>query len=139
MSESFTPFLSASWREGLAKISPVLVVYIAPFHRYYTLYCVLAIAGQLPPTMSLDHVCCGIEIMTQNSSVIQRQFLNIDIYMYIPPSPMSPRRLVSDCFSNVSPRQGAGACTPENAVRHPCTCRIIVSDHTEEFISSETC
>src|SRR6266576_6502689 len=78
-----------------------------------------------------------------HSTPVSQYILSTDtviFYMYIPPSPMSPRRLVSDCFSNkVSPCQGAGARTPENSVRHSCTCRIIVSDQIEEFISSETC
>jgi len=54
----FNTFMSVKRCEawGLVDISPVLVVYISPFLPltcYYTLYYVLAIAGQLPPTMSL--------------------------------------------------------------------------------------
>ena len=60
-------------------------------------------------------------------------------YMYIPPSPMSPSRL-TDCFSDsVPPCQGAGSRTPASSARHPCTCRIIVSDHIELSIPSGAC
>src|SRR6267142_7216610 len=61
-------------------------------------------------------------------------------YMYIPPSPISPRRLISDCPSDsVPPCHGAGLRTPERSTRHPCTCRIIVSDQIELFMPSAAC
>lgn len=61
-------------------------------------------------------------------------------YMYIPPSPISPRRLNSDCFSRMAPPcQGGGARTPVSSERHPCTCRIVVSGHIEPLMSSDVC
>jgi hypothetical protein len=92
-------------------------------------------AAARPSRLKLRMIECNSTPISQIESTDTVMF-----YMYIPPSPMSPHRLVSDCFSNnVAPCQGAGARTPENSARHPCSCRIIVSDQIEEFISSETC
>src|SRR5713226_2246330 len=82
-------------------------------------------------------------IIEPHSTLVSRFEPTGIFYMYIPPSPMLPRRpLVSDWFCNsVSPCQwqGAGTRTPENSTRHACTCRIILSDQKERFTSSETC
>ena len=76
--------------------------------------------------------CTLIYSNSMNSSTL--------FYMYIPPSPMSPCRLTPDCFSDRVPTcHGAGSHTPASSARHPCTCRIIFSDHIELLMSSGTC
>lgn len=66
--------------------------------------------------------------------------LIILIYMYIPPSPISPQCLIPGCFNRTArpvPCQDCGTRVPDSSARQIWTSFRIFSDQTEPSLSAE--